>query len=258
MTDQTPSHPDLDGASVFITGGGSGIGAKLTEAFLRQGAKVAFIGRSDYSGFCDEMEQATGTRPLFLQGDVTDTARLREAIDTAAREHGGLDVLVNNAANDMRFKTPEITEDDWNDQIAVNLGHQFFAAQHAANAMKGAGTKGRIVNYTSIVWMSASPGMLPYETSKAGIVGLTRALARDYGEAGIRVNAIAPGMILTERQLKDWVTDESKERMLGKQCLKVELKPEDMVGPTLFLASDASRAMTGQCLVADGGVVFAP
>ncbi|SHI80552.1 SDR family NAD(P)-dependent oxidoreductase [Wenxinia saemankumensis] len=251
-----PTYPDLDGASVFITGGGSGIGAALTEGFLRQGAKVGFIGRSDYSDFVDEMERRTGIRPLFVQGDATRKDELTGALDQAAAAHGALDVLVNNAANDMRYDVGEIGEDDWNSQIAINLSHQFFAAQHAAEAMKARGHAGRIVNYTSITFKQGAPGMVPYETSKAGIVGLTRALARDYGTAGIRVNCLAPGMVLTDKQLDKWIDDEAKQAMIDDQCLKVELKPEDMVGPTLFLASAASGSITGQCLIADAGVEF--
>ena len=252
-----PTHPDLDGASVFITGGGSGIGAALTEGFLRQGARVAFIGRSDYSGFVAEMEERTGAAPRFYQGDVTNAPAYRAILDRAAAEQGAIDVLINNAADDMRFDTSKITDAQWADQLGINLTHQFTGAQHVANAMRARGHGGTIVNFSSIVVQMGAGGLTPYETSKAGIVGLTRALARDYGAAGIRVNALAPGMVLTEKQLEQWVTEEGMKEHLGKQMLKVKLKPEDMVGPTLFLASTASAAVTGQLLIADAGVVFA-
>ena len=256
--DTTPAtFPDLDGASVFVTGGGSGIGAALTEGFLRQGAKVAFIGRSDASGFVAAMADATGTAPLFLQGDVTDTDRLRAALDEAAAAQGPIEVLVNNAASDMRFATPAITRADWQAQIDLNLGHQFFAAQHVANAMVAARVKGRIVNLSSITYQMGAGGMLPYMTAKAGILGLTRALARDYGPQGIRVNALAPGMVLTDRQLRDWIDDDGIRAHVATQCLPNRILPEAMVGPVLFLSSAASTVVTGQCLIADGGVEFA-
>ena len=250
------SYPDLDGASVFITGGGSGIGAALTEGFLRQGAKVAFIGRSDYAEFVDEMEEATGNRPRYFQGDVTETAAYTAILDEAAAAQGPIDVLVNNAANDMRFDPLEITAEDWDSQLAINLSHQFHGAAHVGRAMVSRGAKGRIVNFSSIVFQMGAGGLLPYETAKAGVLGLTRGLAREFGPSGIRVNAIAPGMVLTEKQLEKWVTPEGKEEHIGKQCLKDELPPESMVGPCLFLASGASYPVTGQCLIADAGVVF--
>ena len=244
---------DLRDASVFITGGGSGIGASLTRGFLEQGANVAFIGRSDYSGFSEEMERATGIRPLFMRGDVTRTPELHAAIDAAEEAHGPLDVLVNNAANDLRFDAMEVTDEDWDAQEAINLKHLFFSMQRAARTMRGRG--GRIVNFTSITYMEGTPGMIPYATAKAGITGMTRALAREWGADGIRVNALAPGMVLTEKQLETWISEEDVQAHMDKQALKVRMGPQDMVGPTLFLASDASRMVTGQCLVADAGVV---
>ena len=252
----TPTYHDLDGASVFITGGGSGIGASLTEGFLRQGAKVAFVGRSDYADFVDEMEEATGARPVFHQGDVTDTAALKAILDEVAGAQGPIDVLVNNAANDMRFDIGEIGVEEWNSQLAINLSHQFHGAAHVARSMASRGARGRIVNFSSIVFQMGAGGLLPYETCKAGVLGLTRGLAREFGPAGIRVNAIAPGMVLTEKQLETWIDPEDQARHIGLQCLKDELPPESMVGPTLFLASAASYPVTGQCLIADGGVVF--
>lgn len=247
---------DLDGASVFISGGGSGIGAALTEGFLAQGAKVAFVGRSDSSDFVAEMRDRTGAAPLGMQGDVTDIAELRATLDRAEAENGPLDVLVNNVANDQRFDSFDVTEQDWDSQHAVNLKHLFFASQHVARSMKARGG-GRIVNLTSIVYMTGQAGLAPYVTAKAGITGLTRTLAREWGCHGIRVNALAPGMVLTEKQLEKWIDEETKQSHKASQALDVELGPPDMVGPVLFLASDASAAITGQCLVADAGVAFA-
>ena len=247
-------HSDLEGASVFITGGGSGIGLSLTEGFLRQGAKVAFVGRSDYRAEVDRLSESTGIRPLFIRCDMTDIPALTAAMDEAEAAHGPLDVLINNAANDMRFDALEVTEADWDAQLDVNLKHYFFASQHAARSMIPRG-RGAIVNLSSIVYMMGAGGMAPYITANAAITGMTRALARDWGPGGIRVNALAPGMVLTDRQLRDWITPEAKAAVMERQALKVEMGPGDMVGPVLFLASEAARVITGQCLVADAGVV---
>lgn len=248
-----PTFPDLRGASVFITGGGNGIGAALTEGFLQQGAKVAFVGRSDATAFANEMEAKHGTRPLFIPCDITDTAALRQAIDTAAAAHGPLDVLVNNAANDTRMVALDITEAQWDASQAVNLRAYFFAAQAAARQMQGRG--GAIVNFSSISYMMGMAGLAPYIAANAGIMGLTRSLAREWGPHGIRVNALAPGWVLTERQRNLWVTPDSLAAHIDKQCLKEEILPADIVAPTLFLASRAARMMTGQTIAVDGGVV---
>jgi NAD(P)-dependent dehydrogenase (short-subunit alcohol dehydrogenase family) len=249
-----PVFPDLAEASVFITGGGSGIGAALTEGFLRQGAKVAFVGRSDYTGFAEEMAEATGNRPLFLRTDITDTDALKAAIATAAEAHGPVRVLVNNAANDLRHKAEEVTPAVWDELIAVNLKAYFFAIQAVVPGMRDAGG-GRIVNFSSVSYMMGNSGYPVYTTANSGINGMTRSLAREFGPDGIRVNALAPGWVLTQAQLDKWATEQDMANHLERQCLKEHLKPEDIVAPTLFLASDASRMMTGQALVVDGGVV---
>jgi galactose dehydrogenase len=249
----TPTFPDLRAASVFITGGGNGIGAALTEGFLQQGARVAFVGRSDASAFVAEMETKHGQSPLFLPCDITDTPALRQAIDTAAAAHGPLDVLVNNAANDTRMTALDITEAQWDASQAINLKAYFFAAQSAARQMQGRG--GAIVNFSSISYMMGMAGLAPYIAANAGIMGLTRSLAREWGPHGIRVNALAPGWVMTPRQRDLWVTPDSLATHLDKQCLKEELLPEDIVAPTLFLASRAARMMTGQTIAVDGGVV---
>lgn len=252
MTD--PTFPDLAGASVFITGGGSGIGASLTEGFLRQGARVAFIGRSDRSAFVEEMRETTGTAPLFLQGDITDIARLRSAMDEAAEAHGPISRLVNNAGNDDRHDTPDVDEAYWDDMIAINLKAYFFACQHAVPAMKAAGS-GSIVNFSSISYMMGNAGYAIYTASNGAITAMTRSLAREFGADGIRVNALAPGWVLTQKQLDLWADPEGLAAHMDRQCLKEHLKPADIVAPALFLASDASRMMTGQAMVVDGGVV---
>ena len=249
-----PTYPDLKGASVFITGGGSGIGAGLTEAFLRQGAHVAFVQRSDARAFCDEMEQTTGNRPLFIACDITDPENLRAAIDQAAEAHGPVRVLVNNAANDQRHTLAEVTSEfmDW--ALAINFKSYVFAAQAVIPAMQAMGG-GAIINITSISYMMGNAGYPIYTAANSALNGLTRSLAREFGADRIRVNALAPGWVMTPKQLEHWVTPDGLAAHLARQCLPDTLAPADIAGGVLFLASDASRAMTGQALVIDGGVV---
>lgn len=246
---------DLADASVFVTGGGSGIGAALTEGFLAQGARVAFVQRSDASAFCDALEDRCGRRPMFLPCDISDTAALRAAIDRAAETHGPVRVMINNAANDERHRAEEVTEAYWSRNLAINLSAYFFAAQAVAPAMRAAGG-GSIVNFSSISYMMGNAGYPAYATANAGITGMTRALAREFGPDGIRVNALAPGWVMTERQRRLWATPEDVAAHVERQCLKRTLEPGDIVPGALFLASRASRMMTGQTLVIDGGVVF--
>lgn len=254
MTD--PIFPDLGGQSVFITGGGSGIGAALTESFLRQGAKVAFCQRSDATPFCDAMEAATGNRPLFLPCDISITDQLQLTLDTAAKAHGPITVLVNNAANDTRHETLKTDQAFWDWSMSVNLRSYFFACQQVIPGMQAAGG-GSIINFSSISFMMADTGYAAYITANAGIVGLTRTLAREFGPDRIRVNAIAPGWVLTERQKQLWVTPESLSAHLARQCLPDPIEPADMAGAVLYLASRASRMMTSQTLVLDGGFIAA-
>ena len=245
---------DLKGQSVFITGGGSGIGAALTEAFLRQGAKVAFCQRSDATAFCDAMEAATGNRPLFLPCDISVTDQLQLTLSTAAKVHGPITVLVNNAANDQRHETLKTDETFWDWSINVNLRSYFFACQSVIPGMKAAGG-GSIINFSSISFMMADQGYAAYITANAGIVGLTRTLAREFGPDHVRVNAVAPGWVLTERQKEHWVTPEGLAAHLARQCLPDPIQPEDVTGTLLFLASDASKMMTSQTLILDGGYI---
>lgn len=245
---------DLKGQSVFITGGGSGIGAALTEGFLRQGAKVAFCQRSDATGFCDAMEQATGNRPLFLPCDISLVDQLQLTLSTAAKVHGPIGVLVNNAANDQRHETLKTDQALWDWSMNVNLRSYFFACQSVIPGMQAAGG-GSIINFSSISFMMADTGYAAYITANAGIVGMTRTLAREFGPDRIRVNAVAPGWVLTERQKELWVTPEGLAAYLSRQCLPDPIAPEDVAGTVLFLASDASKMMTSQTLILDGGYI---
>lgn len=247
-------YRDLEGRSVFITGGGAGIGAALTEAFLAAGARVAFVQRSDASALVDTMDRKFGRKPLFLPSDVTDTAALQEAMAQAAGAHGPITVLVNNAADDTRHDLASMDSDAWDRAIAVNLRPHFFAAQAAVEGMRAAGG-GAIINLSSIAYLMGNAGYPAYVAAKAGITGLTRALARELGPDGIRVNALLPGWVLTERQRRLWAKPEELAAHLDRQCLKRHLTEADVTGAALFLASDAAAMITGQALVVDGGVV---
>ncbi|KIN66232.1 Oxidoreductase [Sulfitobacter noctilucicola] len=253
MTQSATFH-DLKGKSVYITGGGSGIGASLTDGFLAQGAKVAFIGRSDATDFVQEMEAKHGRPPLFIQGDITDTAALQDSIDKAAQINGPVEVLVNNAANDARHTTADLSPSEWDRLLDINLKAYFFAAQAALPGMQSTGA-GSVINFSSISYMMGNAGYPAYVAANGGITAMTRALAREFGPDGIRVNALAPGWVLTDKQMDKWATPEALAGHLERQCLKTHLAPQDVVDAVLFLASNTSRMMTGQCMVVDGGVV---
>jgi NAD(P)-dependent dehydrogenase (short-subunit alcohol dehydrogenase family) len=186
--------------------------------------------------------------------DVTDIPALRRCMAQAAEAHGAITVLVNNAANDQRHPVEGYTVEEWDRAQAVNLRPHFFTVQAALPGMRAAGG-GAVVNFSSISYMMGNGGYDSYIAAKAGITALTRGLARELGPDRIRVNALMPGWVLTDRQLELWATPEDLAAFLGRQCLKEHLTERDIVEPTLFLASDASRMMTGQALVVDGGVV---
>lgn len=245
---------DLRDSSVYITGGGSGIGAAITESFLQQGAKVAFVQRSDATEFCDEMEQCYGVRPLFIHCDIADVERLQKTLNEAATAHGPITTLINNAAVDNRHTLKDYSVADWDWSMNINLRPHFFTTQAVAEGMKAAGG-GSVINLSSISYLMGNAGYPAYVASKAGITGLTRALARELGPDKIRVNALLPGWVLTERQKALWVTPEGLAGHLERQCLKDTLAEEDITHAILFLASKASRMMTGQAMVVDGGVV---
>ncbi|MEO0693256.1 MAG: SDR family oxidoreductase, partial [Pseudomonadota bacterium] len=230
MTQAT--FPDLHGASVFITGGGSGIGASLTDGFMAQGAKVAFVQRSEATAFVDEMAEKHGAAPLYMPCDITDIARLKGCIAQATEAHGPVTVLVNNAANDKRHTTEEVTEEFWDWSQAINLKAYFFACQAVVDGMRSAGG-GSIINFSSISYMMGNAGYPAYTTANSGINGMTRSLAREFGPDRIRVNALAPGWVLTQKQKDMWVTEEGLAAHLDRQCLKDTLDPQDIVGGCL-------------------------
>ncbi len=247
-------YADLDGAAVLITGGGSGIGAALTEGFVEQGARVAFVdvATAPSEALRDRLGKAYGTAPLFLRCDLRDIEALREAVATAEKAHGPATVLINNAAFDQRHDIAEVSPDYWDDNQAINLRPHFFTAQAVAPGMRSAG-RGSIINFTSTSFLINHPDMPSYTAAKAGIIGLTKGLAGKLGPSGIRVNAVAPGWVMTERQRTLWVTEETLAAHVARQCIREAMQPQDMVGPCLFLASDASRMLTAQTMIVDGG-----
>jgi galactose dehydrogenase len=245
--------PDLQGASVLVTGGGSGIGAALVEGFSLQGARVAFIDVAEEPsrGLAERLGSGGG-KPLFIHADLRDVEALRAAVGRAAAAHGPVTVLVNNAAWDDRHDIAAVTADYWDANQAINLRPHFFTAQAVAPSMKAAGG-GSIINFTSTSFMINHPGMPSYTAAKAGIVGLTKGLAGRLGPDNIRVNAVAPGWVITERQRDLWVTEESLNAHVAAQCIPRPMQPADMVGVALFLASDASGMLTAQTIIVDGG-----
>ena len=245
-------YPDLAGRIVFVSGGGSGIGAAFVGHFAGQGCRVAFI---DIDGPPSQalVERLGADNVRFTHCDVRDIAALRTAIVDIENQWGPIRVLVNNAARDDRHRIEDVTPDYWDQNFAVNLRHHFFAAQAVVPAMAAAGG-GSIINLGSVSWMRGRPLMTAYATAKAAISGMTRVLARELGERNIRVNAIVPGAIPTERQLALWATPEDEQRYLDQQCLKFRLSVDDVARTALFLASDEARAITGQNLVVDGGL----
>ena len=250
----TPFFPDLEDASVFITGGGSGIGAALTRAFAAQGAKVGFVSlrREPAERLCEEVACRARHRPLFLPCDIRDVDRLREAVSELRERHGPIGVLVNNAARDTRHRLDSMTVEEWDDSIGTNLRPYFFTSQFVQGDMTALGS-GSVINLGSNCANLGLSGYPAYVAAKAAIVGLTRALARELGPGGIRVNALVPGWVLTERQRELWVTEEAISECLAQQCLKTTVGEEDVAYAALFLASSASGMITGQSIIVDGG-----
>ena len=253
---EMPIPPDLKNASVLVTGGGAGIGAALVEGFARQGAKVALIdvARAESEALVARLAEETGLAPLFIEADLADVTALEAAVVHAEMENGPIAVLVNNAARDDRNEIGGYSVSEWDANHAVNLRPHFFTIQAVAEGMKRRG-RGAIVNFSSIAFMINGPEYPAYAAAKAGVIGLTKSLAGALGPHGIRVNAIAPGWVMTERQKKLWVTEEALAEFVERQCLRREMVPEDLVGPCLFLASDASAMITAQTLIVDGGVM---
>jgi NAD(P)-dependent dehydrogenase (short-subunit alcohol dehydrogenase family) len=250
------TYPSLKGRRVLITGGATGIGEAFVTRFAEQGAQVAFFDIQDDAArqLSDQIEAAGHPKPIYLHCDMTDTDAVRRSVATAIESMRGLDVLINNAANDQRHTVEEVTPEFWDRMMAVNLRHQFFVTQAALPALKQSGA-GSVIHMSSISWIIPSTGVPVYVAAKAAIVGLSRTLAHEVGQDNVRVNAILPGAIITEKQRRLWLTPEYSAEILANQALKRHLNADEVARLALFLAADDSSAITGQSHIIDGGWV---
>ena len=242
---------------VVITGGASGIGETFVRAFAENSARVAFLDLQEAAGaaLAASLRDSARHAPLFVACDLTDVAALRAALERIRGELGPAAVLVNNAANDLRQTLAEVTPDQFDWMMAVNLRHVYFACQAVVPQMIERG-QGSIINMSSLAWMFGTPDLQAYAAAKAAIVGLTNSLARQYGQHRIRVNAIAPGLVLTEKQRRLWFQDDNKlAQVVSRQALPEVIEPADIARLALFLASDDSRMITKQTLAVNGGTL---
>lgn len=252
----TATYPSLKDRVVLITGGGSGIGASIVERFCSQGSQVSFIDVDETAShrLIEHISKKGNNAPRFIACDLRDIGALKDAINKVIEADGPIRTLVNNAARDDRHTIDEVTPEYFDDQIAVNMRHHFFAVQAVYPGMAAAGG-GSVVNMGSVTWMIGQGGMPIYSTAKAAIVGMTRSLARDLGPKNIRVNSILPGWIMTDRQVDNWLTPEGEQELMQRQCLKRKLEPDEIAKVVLFFSSDDSGICTNQNYVADGGWV---
>jgi D-xylose 1-dehydrogenase len=255
-TENFAIYPSLRGRVVVVTGGASGIGEAIVEAFAQQYARVVFLDIQDDAAslLINRIASRGLSSPTYFRCDLAEVDLIKSTIATIIQQFGAIDILVNNAANDMRHSIDEVTSDSWDHLIATNLKSQFFTAQAVIPAMRQA-LHGSIINMSSISYLVPSTGLPVYVTAKAGIVGLTRTLAHEVGQFNIRVNAVLPGAIETERQKRLWLTEEYKAQILARQALKRMIRPEEVARLVLFLAADDSAAITNQSYVIDGGWV---
>lgn len=253
-TETFATYPSLRDRVVIVTGGASGIGEAIVEAFALQHAQVAFLDIQDQAAaqLTKRLTLDGLTAPVYYHCDLTDIPQVQRTVQTILDRFHAVDVLVNNAGNDTRHKTGDVTPAYWDQAIAVNLKHQFFMTQAVIPAMQKA-QRGSIINMSSIGWAIPSTNQVVYVTSKAAIVGLTRTLAHELGGDNIRVNCIMPGAVLTERQQRLWLTDAYKAEILANQALKKMILPDEVARLVLFLASDDSSAITNQSYVIDAG-----
>ena len=245
---------DLENKRVFITGGGSGIGASIVEHFCEQGSEVYFvdINVEESKKLVDEMKNKKFKEPTFIECDLINIKLLQETIYKIIAEKGPINILINNAANDTRHKIDDVTVEYWDERINVNLRHFFFTVQAVKKSMIE-NNGGVIINMGSTSWMVGQGGMAAYTAAKSGVVGMTRSFARDLGEFNIRVNSVVPGWVMTQRQIDMWLNKESEEELMKKQCLKEKLMPNEIAQAVLFFSSDQSSGCTNQSYIVDKG-----
>jgi D-xylose 1-dehydrogenase len=246
------SYPSLKNKRVFITGGASGIGATLVTHFIKQGARVAFVDIDVAAANFLVQTLNAGENLRFSHCDIREISSLKEQICAAGIAWGGLDVLINNAANDVRHDYKEVTPEYWDNNHAINLRPQFFGMQAAAPYMSAGAS---IITMSSVSFMRRRTGFVGYTTAKAGIIGLTRTMAQELGPQGIRVNCVVPGAIKTEKQMAQVVTPALEQSFIDNQALKFRLDADDVAAMVLFLASDDARGCSGQAFLVDGGIV---
>lgn len=247
---QYARYPSLEGNRVVVTGGATGIGEAIVEAFSRNGAHVAFLDVNSEAG--TRLAERLAPAVHFRSCDVRDAAALEDTLLALECELGGIDVLINNVANDERHSPDELDATAWRNNLAVNLDPAFLAARTVSTGMLRQG-KGTIINLCSINASLAPADLVAYNTAKSGIVGMTKSLARAWGPGGIRVNAVSPGWIVTERQLSLWLTPEAEQAWMREVSLKKRIEPSDVARLVLFLGAEDSAMITGQNLIIDGG-----
>lgn len=243
-------YPSLAGKTVIVTGGGSGIGAEIVAGFVRQKSRVFFVDVAEESS--RTLVDQLGGAAQFRKCDLTDIDALKATVAEIEGKVGPVSVLVNNAANDDRHKVEDVTPAYWENRMNVNLRHYFFASQAVIGGMKRAGG-GSIINLGSVSWHLGLPEIAIYETAKAAIEGMTRAMARDLGADRIRVNCVIPGAVRTPRQMALWHTPDEEAKILAQQCIKARVEPVDVAAMVLFLGSDDARLCTGHNYWVDAG-----
>ena len=248
------TYPSIAGQVVFVSGGASGIGAEIVTRFAAQGARTAFIDIDDAAAtaLVDAIAASGAPKPLFQHCDVRDITALRQALAAAATELGTVTTLVNSAASDDPHKIEDVEPDYWDERMARNLRHHFFAAQAVRPGMATRGG-GSIINIGSTVWLFGAPHCIAYSTAKAAISGMTRSMARELGPENIRVNCVIPGWVMTERQLKTYINETSERQIASRQCLQRKIEPADIANMVLYLSADESRCCTSQQFVVDAG-----
>lgn len=253
-SEQITLYPSLKDKSVFITGGGTGIGEVMVRRFAQQGSKVTFVDTAveKSQALCERLAGQFPHDPRFIHCDIREVNELKRAIESAAEHQGDISVLINNAADDTRHDPDTLSVEYWDDRFAVNLRPCFFTAQTIVPQMQRLGG-GSIINMGSVSWRIKQTCMPAYTTAKAAIEGLSRSLAATYGKDGIRVNTLIPGWVMTERQMTHWLNEDIVEEVQQEQCIHQTLQPDDIANAALFLAADESKMMTAQTLIVDAG-----